>query len=216
MEFSDVLDLILAPFEAFTDPNDRLSLIYQFSALVIAIGVYVFTRARDGKLEAAGLIRWLLPAEVLRHPSAQVDFAYFFLNRILQAGIYGSIMVTTPPVANATIAVLTWAFGFNLRSPDVEEASIRVITPPSTSMSPLTLAASRRPSASSISISPLTVSTSPSATKVASMSPLTEDAAKPALRPRAVMPPLTEPRSSSPETPDTEMEAATVSTSRLL
>lgn len=108
---SVLLDLLLAPFGHFLDPGDRLGFIYMLSALIVAIGVWIVSQAQEGRLQVAGLVRWLLPMEVLRHPSAQVDFAFFFVNRVLRAAIYGSVLFWTPQVAVLWSAGLTALFG---------------------------------------------------------------------------------------------------------
>lgn len=110
-ELSDFIDLLIAPFRHFTDPGDRLSVIYMFTALVVAIGVYIHTKVSKGELKAAGLVKWLLPMEILRHPSAQVDFAFFYVNRVLQAAVYSSILVLTPMAMGLTTEGMVWAFG---------------------------------------------------------------------------------------------------------
>ncbi len=106
-----VVGFLLAPFKHFVDPNDRMSYIYLISALFVAVASYIVAEARKGTLQPAGLIRWLLPRDVLMHRSAQVDFAFFFVNRVLRAAIYGSILVFSPAVATVTTAVLTTIFG---------------------------------------------------------------------------------------------------------
>lgn len=111
LEDSIFLEIILAPLIHLIHPADRMSLLYQFTALVVAIAVYVLAHAKDGRLEAAGLIRWLLPREVLSHPSCQVDFYYFVINRMLRAAIYGSVLFWTPMVAELSHGLFEAMFG---------------------------------------------------------------------------------------------------------
>lgn len=108
---SVIFNILIAPLWHFLNPADRLSLIYQFSALVVALMVYMLHHARNGRLQVAGLIRWLVPAEVLRHPSSQADFAFYVVNRMLRAAIYGSVLFWTPLVSETAAATFTWAFG---------------------------------------------------------------------------------------------------------
>ena len=109
--FWSVLDLLVAPFRHFLSPGDRMSYVYLTASLFIAVSYYLITEARKGTLKPAGLVRWLLPKEILSHPSAQVDFAFFYVNRVLQAALYGSVIVFSPAVAAGTKSLLTAAFG---------------------------------------------------------------------------------------------------------
>jgi uncharacterized protein YggT (Ycf19 family) len=108
---SQILEIILAPFRHFTNPSDRLSYVYLATALMVAIIVYIVNQAREGRLNAGGLVRWLLPREVLMHPSCQTDFAYFFVVRILRAAVYGSVVVSSAAVSALTISGLTALLG---------------------------------------------------------------------------------------------------------
>ncbi|MCU4652182.1 sterol desaturase family protein [Roseibacterium sp. SDUM158016] len=107
----ELLELARAPFGHFTNTRDRLSYVYLGSALLVAIIVYVVTKAREGTLAAAGLVKWLLPKEVLLHPSCQTDFAYFFVVRLLRAAIYGSVVISSSAVSALTVAGLTSLLG---------------------------------------------------------------------------------------------------------
>jgi sterol desaturase/sphingolipid hydroxylase (fatty acid hydroxylase superfamily) len=102
---------LLAPFEQLFNPSYRMAYIYLFSSLVVAIATYLFEKTRRGQADQVSLLRWLLPERVLRHPSAQVDLAYYLINKILIAAIYGSVMFTTPMIFDATVTLLEGAFG---------------------------------------------------------------------------------------------------------
>ncbi|MGP1359025.1 sterol desaturase family protein [Roseicyclus sp.] len=108
---SQILEIVLAPFRHFTNPSDRLSYVYLATALMVAIIVYIVNQAREGRLNAGGLVRWLLPREVLMHPSCQADFAYFFVVRILRAAVYGSVVVSSAAVSAMTVSGLTSLLG---------------------------------------------------------------------------------------------------------
>jgi sterol desaturase/sphingolipid hydroxylase (fatty acid hydroxylase superfamily) len=64
--------------------------------LVVAIIVYMIEKARRGQAETVPIMRWLLPKRILLHPSAQTDFAFYVINKILMAAIYASVLVTAP------------------------------------------------------------------------------------------------------------------------
>lgn len=108
---SVIFNILIAPLWHFLNPGDRLSLIYQFTALVVAIFVYTMHHAKDGRLQVAGLVKWLVPMQVLRHPSSQADFAFFVVNRMLRAAIYGSVLFWTPLVSQGTGVLLEALFG---------------------------------------------------------------------------------------------------------
>ena len=104
-------NIFLAPFQQLLDPAYRMSILYLASSLVVALAAYMVLKLRKGEAETVPLLRWLLPLEVLRHPSAQVDFVFYFVNKILLAAIYGSVLVTSPLAQKATLAGLTAVFG---------------------------------------------------------------------------------------------------------
>ncbi|MBA3909006.1 MAG: hypothetical protein C0524_03775 [Rhodobacter sp.] len=108
MEFTKIL---WAPFEQFLDLSYRMAYLYLFSALVVAMVAYMIDKARKGEAETVSLLRWLLPARILLHPSAQADFAFYFINKMLLAAIYGSMLLTTPLSFNAMTAIFEWVLG---------------------------------------------------------------------------------------------------------
>ena len=110
MEF-DNENWLLAPFAQLFDPSYRMAHIYLFSSLLVAIGAYLFEKTRRGQADQVSVLRWLLPARVLKHPSTQVDLAYYIINKVLIAAIYGSVAFTTPYVYQGTVALLEGLFG---------------------------------------------------------------------------------------------------------
>jgi sterol desaturase/sphingolipid hydroxylase (fatty acid hydroxylase superfamily) len=106
---SSLSSIVLAPLQHFFDPSHRMALIYLFTSLVVAVIAYMVVRARKGEGLTAGLRHWLLPTKILTHPSARADYAFYVVNKILMAAIYGSILVTAP-FANAVTTVLLKLF----------------------------------------------------------------------------------------------------------
>ena len=88
MNFDKIIEVLTHPITLFFDPTQRLSLIYMFTALIVAIGVY-FARKR----RLSGLVAWLLPREILLHPSAKADYVMFVLNKSVVFAIYASIII---------------------------------------------------------------------------------------------------------------------------
>jgi sterol desaturase/sphingolipid hydroxylase (fatty acid hydroxylase superfamily) len=90
-----LLDYLAAPFTIFTNLSNRMAYIYVLSSLIVAIVVYLINKTRKGEAEQVSLLRWLLPKDVLLHPSSQADYAFFVINKILLAGIYASVLLTS-------------------------------------------------------------------------------------------------------------------------
>ncbi|MES0861192.1 hypothetical protein ABLN87_02405 [Ruegeria sp. SCPT10] len=76
------------PFELFFDPSQRLSFLHMGAALAFAI--FVFYRSRKN---LKGLIKWLLPWDILTHKSAKADYVMFFVNKSIIAAIYASVLM---------------------------------------------------------------------------------------------------------------------------
>lgn len=111
MDWSQLSDVLFAPFLLLFDPAERLSLYYQLTALLFAVGVYVFSRAQTGNLHPVGLVRWLLPRENLTHPSAVTDYGFFVASKILSAAIYGSILISSAFWHETVLDLMTSVFG---------------------------------------------------------------------------------------------------------
>lgn len=103
---SVILEALAAPFQHFLKPGDRMSFLYLGTALIAAIGVYVVTASRSGRFSLAGLLRWMLPADILLHRSSRADYAFFFINRILRWGLYGSLLFWIPVVEHLSYGAL--------------------------------------------------------------------------------------------------------------
>lgn len=88
MDFDKIKDAASHPFQLFFDPSERLSILYLLTAFIVALGVYLY-RKRSLK----GLIAWMLPKEVLLHPSAKADYVMFFINKSVVYLLYASIII---------------------------------------------------------------------------------------------------------------------------
>jgi sterol desaturase/sphingolipid hydroxylase (fatty acid hydroxylase superfamily) len=107
----DILDIIWAPFGHFFNLANRMAYLYLLSALIIAVVAYMVDKTRRGEAESVSLLRWLLPVRILKHPSAQADFAYYFINKMLLAVIYGSVLVTAPVSFHAVTGIIEGLVG---------------------------------------------------------------------------------------------------------
>ncbi|UYV39269.1 sterol desaturase family protein [Rhodobacteraceae bacterium D3-12] len=88
MNFDKITEMLTHPFTLFFDPSQRMSILYMVTALIVAIVVF-FARKRS----LAGLVTWLLPKEILLHPSAKADYVMFFVNKTVVYAIYASIII---------------------------------------------------------------------------------------------------------------------------
>ena len=88
MDYNTIREVFTHPFTLFFDPANRLSIVYLVTALIVAVAVYVYR-----KHTLAGLITWLLPKEVLLHPSAKADYVMFLINKSVVYAIYASIII---------------------------------------------------------------------------------------------------------------------------
>lgn len=61
----------------FMQPNERIFIPYLFIALALA---YVVYQRQGNKI---GFLKYCFPKEIYKHPSAKVDYGYFFINKIL-------------------------------------------------------------------------------------------------------------------------------------
>jgi len=102
----DIWEVLWAPWEHFVNLSSRMAYLYLISTLIISIIVYMVEKTRRGEAETVSLLRWMLPARILMHPSAQTDFAFYVINKMLVAVIYGSVLATTPLSFNAVTGLL--------------------------------------------------------------------------------------------------------------
>lgn len=105
------LHSLAAPFEVFVDPTNRLSYVYMATALCVAIAVYLYQQVRSGQPQVAGLLRWLLPRDIILHPSARADYLFFLVNKFMHAAVFGSAVIGTQGVYHLTSDGLEAVFG---------------------------------------------------------------------------------------------------------
>ncbi|MGR3615791.1 MAG: sterol desaturase family protein [Paracoccaceae bacterium] len=91
MQTQDVLDILSQPLTLFFDTSERLALPYLFAALVIAICIYWRSNFTKSKNRLSDLRSWLLPMDIITHPSARADYWMFVINKSLIVAIYASI-----------------------------------------------------------------------------------------------------------------------------
>jgi len=79
--------------------DQRIHVLYLGSALGLALLVFLTRRASAANGELGGFLRFCFPKEVYRHPSAQVDFLYFLINRAGTAVLLAPMLIGAASVS---------------------------------------------------------------------------------------------------------------------
>ncbi|MBI2257174.1 MAG: sterol desaturase family protein [Proteobacteria bacterium] len=103
--------LLGEPARYFTDPTERLFVLYLASALLCALVVYAIARLRSPQSVPASLIGYLFPREVYLHPSAKADYAFFIVDRILSFLFIPYFVLVVPMVGAPLYHLLVVVFG---------------------------------------------------------------------------------------------------------
>ncbi|MEM7744729.1 MAG: sterol desaturase family protein [Pseudomonadota bacterium] len=117
----EFFDKMLGAAAAAFDPRERLSIHWQLTALAAAVVFWgVFVR-RHGAAGPAGLLKWLLPRDVILHPSAVTDYFYFVCNRLLRLLVYAQLFVLTPVIHTVSLQFMldTWGYPVWPREPSI-------------------------------------------------------------------------------------------------
>lgn len=104
------------PYELFFDPSQRLSLLYMGTALIAAIGVYIFNNVHDAENKKS-LLAWLFPHEVLTHASTRADIWMFLINKSIIVALFGAMMV----------GASFWADGLESLLPEVRQSQTTLV-----------------------------------------------------------------------------------------
>ncbi len=114
-----IIGYFVRPFLYPYLPHQRIYWLYLASALVLAVAVYAVGRAR-GRGGLRGLIAYCFPKAIFTHPSARVDYRYFFVHKISYAILFAPMLVGSSAVSSWTNGVLeavagsggsAWSFG---------------------------------------------------------------------------------------------------------
>lgn len=88
--------------EFFIDANKRVFFLYLFSSLVIALG-YLYFHASQRRLNGSAKL-WL-------HPSAVLDYIYFFISNVIKIVLILPYIISAKEIAIQTITILSDYFG---------------------------------------------------------------------------------------------------------
>lgn len=80
-------------------PDQRIHVLYVGSALVLALLVFLSGRAIGARGGLRGFLRFCFPKEVYRHPSAQVDYLFFLINRAGTAVLLAPMLIGAASVS---------------------------------------------------------------------------------------------------------------------
>lgn len=91
--------------------DQRIHVLYLGSALVLALLVFLIRR-RAGRLGGLrGFLRFCFPKEVYRHPSAQVDYLYFLINRAGTAALLAPMLIGAASVSSVLRSLMDTLWG---------------------------------------------------------------------------------------------------------
>ena len=104
MDGLDTLWLKLAlPFVTPLLPDQRIYVVYMASALVLAFVVYEWLRRSRPDGAPASFFAFCFPKRIYGHPSALVDYAYFFVNKASFAILFAPLIVGSTLVSDWTM-----------------------------------------------------------------------------------------------------------------
>lgn len=114
----DIWVKAIESLDAFGDPKKRTFILYLFSAFILSLGVYLFSRNRamiertaDEKKSIANFFKYLFPKDVYLHNSAKQDYVYFIINGFIHYGIVAAYILSTPFFVFAFAGLLSSILG---------------------------------------------------------------------------------------------------------
>jgi sterol desaturase/sphingolipid hydroxylase (fatty acid hydroxylase superfamily) len=99
----------LHPVQALLSLSSPYNLAFLMCGLLFGTSLYLAARKRPLSLRA--LRRFLLPARVFLHPSAKLDYKYYFVIMALRGVLLGSMILSSALVAGVVFAALAHLFG---------------------------------------------------------------------------------------------------------
>ncbi|HAW62555.1 MAG TPA: sterol desaturase, partial [Pseudomonas sp.] len=91
-----VLDPILLQFSSLFDLNGRLGLLFLGVSYAVAYLLFRY-RKRHGLTEAASFWRFLGGWQVHWHPSARLDYRYYFVRGVLKVALVVPVVALVDP-----------------------------------------------------------------------------------------------------------------------
>lgn len=103
--------LINEPVRYFTDPAERLFILYLASAIVCAVVVYWIARWRNRADTPHQIFAYLFPREIFFHRSAKADYIFFIVDRILSFLLIPFFILLIPMIRDPAYGLLVAIFG---------------------------------------------------------------------------------------------------------
>lgn len=103
--------LLIEPVRYFTDPTERMFVLYLGSALICAVVVYLMAYRRDPAGTPKRLLAYLFPRRVFLHTSAKADYKFFIVNCILSFLNISFFFLLVPMVYAPTYGLLITTLG---------------------------------------------------------------------------------------------------------
>jgi len=99
------------PFRYPVDFHERIFIGYLATALILAVGVYIYLRHNKPDATPRGLFAFLLPKRVYLHKSAIADYRFFLVDRVVFALLVPLSLGMLYPIVDLTAAALDRALG---------------------------------------------------------------------------------------------------------
>jgi sterol desaturase/sphingolipid hydroxylase (fatty acid hydroxylase superfamily) len=79
----------------FQDPRNRWFVFYVATSLLLAYVIYRVQARRDPELLEEGFFGFAFPKDVFGHASAKVDYWFYLVNRLLFAGVFAALALSS-------------------------------------------------------------------------------------------------------------------------
>jgi len=109
--WSELTALLYEPVRYFTDPSERMFVLYLGTALAFAVVVYWVARWRNQVPGPQRILPYLFPKKVFLHKSARADYVFFVIDRILSFLIVPFFVLLVPVVVSITYQGLVAVLG---------------------------------------------------------------------------------------------------------
>src|SRR5690606_18685488 len=96
----------------FLAPGSTFSIASLFSAILVCAMFFVWRRrARGRRVSLRGLVRFVFPLRLLRHPSSRADAILFVLQTMVFGALLGWAYLSQPWIAGGVTSGLAFLFG---------------------------------------------------------------------------------------------------------
>jgi sterol desaturase/sphingolipid hydroxylase (fatty acid hydroxylase superfamily) len=107
--FNLLLQAVATPFRNLVNPYYWMNVFFLLSTFAVVAGFFILSQ-RGRRRQLRRLLRYTFPRKLL-HPSALLDYRYYFVHGALRALFYAWVVVSAEVWGNLAIVGLTAAFG---------------------------------------------------------------------------------------------------------